>query len=458
MTGLHKDLRQALQSLLGARFSDAPSLREQHGRGESWQPVQAPDAVVWPKSADEVSAIVRACSATRTPIIGFGAGTSLEGHVLAPQGGVCVDFTRMNRIIAVNLEDMDCRVEPGVTREQLNAHLRDSGLFFSVDPGANATLGGMASTRASGTNAVRYGTMRDNVLTLQVVTAEGRTLNTGTRARKSSAGYDLTRLFVGSEGTLGLITELTLRLHPQPEAVSVARVAFANVEAAVQCVVQVMQCGLPMARIELLDALTVGAINAYSQLDLPTQPTLFLEFHGSQTGVAEQAELLGQLAAELGGSAFAWAQQQEERNRLWAARHAALYAILAQRPGAKAWISDVCVPMSQLARCIAETREDLEAGSLYAPIVGHVGDGNFHVVFVIDPDNAGELAEAKRLNERMVQRAIALGGTCTGEHGVGNGKLAYLRQELGDSVDLMRAIKLALDPDNLFNPGKTVWA
>ena len=454
---LEQGLLNQLQNRFGDRFSTGQSVREQHGQGESWVELKAPEAVVWIQSTEEAVELVKLCAEYQVPITPYGAGTSLEGHVQALKGGICVDLSQMDKVLAVNNQDMDCVVQPGVTRKQLNQHLNETGLFFPVDPGADASIGGMVSTRASGTNAVRYGTMKDNVLNVTAVLADGRVIKTAQRARKSSAGYDLTRLFVGSEGTLGIITEVTLKLHPIPEATSAARCNFPSVDEAVQAVIQVIQCGIPIARIELLDELSVKAINSYSKMTLPEQPTLFLEFHGSQQAVEEQAEWVAALVAENGGGDFLWATQTEDRTRIWEARHNAYYASVALRPGCKGWSTDVCVPISALADCIRETREDLNGSFLLAPIVGHVGDGNFHVLFLIDPDKPEEIEEAYRLNGRMVERALKLGGTCTGEHGIGVGKLKYLRQELGDSVDVMQSIKLALDPDQLFNPGKTVW-
>ena len=374
----------------------------------------------------------------------------------ALHGGVSIDLSRMNEVLEVHAEDMDCRVQAGVTRKQLNAYLRDTGLFFPIDPGADASLGGMTATRASGTNAVRYGTMRENVLGMTVVLADGRVIQTGGRARKSAAGYDLTRLFVGSEGTLGVITDVRLRLHGIPEAVSAAVCSFDTLEGAINSVILTIQSGVPVARIELLDEVQMDAINRYSKLDFPVLPTLFFEFHGTPRGVQEQAETVGGIAAGFGGSQFRWETKPEERNKLWQARHDAYYAVLALRPGAKGWATDVCVPISRLAECILETKRDIEESGLLAPIVGHVGDGNFHLSFVIDPDDKEEMARAETLNEHMVMRALAVGGTCTGEHGIGIGKMAFLRAEHGDAVAVMRTIKLALDPQNLMNPGKVL--
>jgi D-lactate dehydrogenase (cytochrome) len=451
-------LPEALLADLAARFGPRLHLseaqRRQHGRSETHFAERLPDAVVYAHSPEEVLALVRACIAHDTPIIPFGAGTSLEGNTTPVRGGISLDLSEMNRIVAVNPEDADCTVEAGVRREQLNAHLRDLGLFFPIDPGADATLGGMAATRASGTNAVRYGTMREAVLALRIVTPDGRDLRTSRRARKSAAGYDLTRLMIGSEGTLGVITEVTLRLHPIPEAMASAVCSFETLAGAVDTVVQTIQCGVPVARVELLDEVQVHAVNRRSGLGLAEAPTLFFEFHGSQRYVEEQAELVGALASANGGGAFAWSTRPEERSRLWKARHEAYYAALALRPGAIGWVTDVCVPISRLAECIVETRRDLDGTPIPSPILGHVGDGNFHVIFVIDPDAPEELAEAQQLNERLVARALAMDGTCTGEHGIGMGKQAALVAELGEAVDLMRAIKQALDPKGLFNPGK----
>ncbi|HSG37971.1 MAG TPA: FAD-linked oxidase C-terminal domain-containing protein, partial [Paracoccaceae bacterium] len=396
------------------------------------------------------------CAAHGCPVIGWGAGTSLEGHGLAIRGGVSVDFSRMNAVLEVNPEDMDARVQPGVTREALNAELRATGLFFPVDPGANASLGGMAATRASGTTAVRYGTMRDNVLGLEVVLADGRIIRTGTRARKSSAGYDLTALFVGSEGTLGLITELTLRLRGQPQATSAAVCAFETMDGAVSAVIETIQSGVPMARIEFVDAATALAVNGYSGASFPALPHLLVEFHGTEAGVAEQAETFGAIAAEHGGRGFDWARQAEDRNRLWKMRHDAYLAILASRPGARAIVTDVCVPISRLAEAVAETQADIAASPIPGPILGHVGDGNFHAILLMDTSNALEVEAAEALSARMAERALRLGGTVTGEHGVGMGKLGYMEAEHGGGWDVMGAIKAALDPDGIMNPGKIV--
>ncbi|HVH76932.1 MAG TPA: FAD-linked oxidase C-terminal domain-containing protein [Stellaceae bacterium] len=451
-----ESLFAALRQLLGDRFSTSPAICAQHGKDESYHPAHSPDAVAFARSTEEVSGIVALCARSKTPVIAFGTGTSLEGHVAALKGGVCIDLSQMNRILRVNAEDMDATVEAGVTRKALNEHLRDTGLFFPIDPGADASLGGMAATRASGTNAVRYGTMRENVLSLTVVLADGRVIRTAHRARKSAAGYDLTRLFIGSEGTLGIITEVTLRLYGIPEAISAAVCAFPTIGAAVDTVILTIQSGVPVARIELLDEAQIDAINKYSKLDNPVAPTLFFEFHGSAAGVAEQVETVKALAAEHGGGDFRWATTPEERSKLWQARHDAYYAALARRPGSKGWATDVCVPISRLAECIAETKRDLEHSSIPSALVGHVGDGNFHLVFMIDPDCPEEIAEASRLNDRMVARALAMDGTSTGEHGVGYGKMEFLVAEHGEALSVMRAIKRALDPENLLNPGKIV--
>ena len=446
----------SLRQLLGDRLSTSPAVCAHHGKDESYHAPHAPDAVAFAHSTEEVAAIVKLCADHKTPVIAFGAGTSLEGQVAALAGGVCIDMSQMNRILRVNAADLDASVEAGVTRKQLNEHLRDTGLFFPIDPGADASLGGMAATRASGTNAVRYGTMRENVLALTVVLADGRVIRTARRARKSAAGYDLTRLFVGSEGTLGIITEVTLRLYGIPEAISAAVCAFPNIEGAVDTVILTIQNGVPVARIELLDECQMAAINKYSKLDHKVAPTLFFEFHGSPAGVAEQAETVNAIASEHGGDDFHWATTSEERSKLWQARHDAYYAALALRPGSKGWATDVCVPISRLAECITETKRDLAQSPLPYALVGHVGDGNFHLVFMIDPNRPEEVAEASRLNDRMVARALAMEGTSTGEHGVGYGKMDFLIAEHGEAVSVMRTIKKALDPDGILNPGKIV--
>ena len=450
------ELLAVLRLIVGERVTTTAAILDRHGRDESFHPSMPPDAVVFAHATDEVSRVVTACAARGVPIIPFGTGTSLEGHVAALQGGVCVDMSEMNQILAVNAEDLDCRVQPGVTRKQLNTHLRDTGLFFPIDPGADASLGGMAATRASGTNAVRYGTMRENVLSLEVVMADGRIIRTARRSKKSSAGYDLTRLFVGSEGTLGLITEVTVRLYGIPEATSAAVCAFPDMESAVNTVIMTIQSGIPVARIELLDALQMDACNKYSDLDYALQPTLFFEFHGSEAGVFEQVDQVKGIAGEFGGDDFKWATKAEDRTKLWQARHDAYYAGIALRPGGKGIATDVCVPISKLAECILETQADIAESGLIAPIVGHVGDGNFHLVIVVDPDDADEMARAEALNERMVMRALAMDGTCTGEHGVGYGKMGFLEAEHGEAISVMRDLKRALDPNNIMNPGKIV--
>jgi D-lactate dehydrogenase (cytochrome) len=455
------DALQALTGRLrddyGDRAVTAQAVREQHSHGEGLADAALPDVVVFPHTNDEVAAIVRLCHAARIPIIAFGVGTSLEGHVAALYGGVCLDFSQMNRVLEVNDADLDCRVQAGVTREQLNTELKGTGLFFPIDPGANATIGGMASTRASGTNAVRYGTMRENVLGLTVVTADGRIVKTGGRARKSSAGYDLTRLLVGSEGTLGIITEVQLRLYGLPEAISAAVCQFPDLKSAVDTVIVAMQLGIPVARIELLDDVQMDACIRYSQLtEFAPKPTLFFEFHGSEAGVREQAETIQSLAADHGGSRFQWATKPEDRSRLWKARHNAYYAALALAPGKQGFATDACVPISRLTDCVLETQADIVQTGLIAPIVGHVGDGNFHLVVLFDPARPEERAKAEALAARVALRAIAMGGTCTGEHGVGMHKLDALVAEHGEAVTLMQAVKRALDPHDILNPGKTV--
>jgi D-lactate dehydrogenase (cytochrome) len=447
----------ALAARFGNRLVTSQAVREQHGNTVTWIENQPPDAVVFPQETKDVQDIVRLCAGHGMPVIAFGTGTSLEGHVNAPQGGICIDFRDMNRVVAVHAEDLDCVVEPGITRKQLNEYLRDQGLFFAIDPGADASLGGMAATRCSGTNAVRYGTMKDNVLGMKVVLANGELMHTGTRARKSAAGYDLTRLIVGSEGTLGVITEVTLRLHGIPEAIAAGVCPFPSVEAACRAAILTIQSGIPVARIELLDDLQVKASNAYSKLTLPERPMLFLEFHGSDAGVAEQSQRFGDIAQELGGGPFDWATRQEDRNRLWQARHDAYWAGRALRAGAQAVATDVCVPISRLAECVTETQRDVAASELMAPIIGHVGDGNFHLTLLVDMKDAAEVARAKGLVERLAERALAMDGTCTGEHGVGQGKMKYLAAEHGEpALDAMRALKRALDPANIMNPGKIV--
>lgn len=444
----------SLHELLGDRLSRAAPVREQHGKDASYHPCVPPDAVAFAQSTEEVSEIVKLCARHKVPIIPFGTGTGMEGNVVALRGGVCIDISQMNRILQLSPGDLDATVEAGVTHEQLNERLRDSGLFFSVDPGANSTIGGMAATRASGTNSVRYGTMRENVLSLTVVLPDGRVIRTARRARKSAAGYDLTRLFVGSEGTLGVITEVTVRLYGVPAAISSAVCSFPSVEAAVNVVIRTIQEAVPVARIELADTVQMDAINKYSKLNLVVAPTLWLEFHGTEASVAEQAKMVQMIVSEHGGSDFFWATKPEDRRKLWRARHDVVYADRALREGAQLWATDVCVPISRLAECITETQKDLASSFLPTPIVGHAGDGNFHVCFVLNPYDPKEMAEAERLNQRLVHRALSLDGTCTGEHGIGCGKIDFLIAEHGEAVSVMRTIKQALDPDNIMNPGK----
>ncbi len=451
------DLVTRLMADYGDRAHTSQSARDQHSHGEGLADAGLPDVVVFPHTNDEVAAIVRLCHAARVPVIAFGVGTSLEGHVAALYGGVCVDLSEMNRVLEVNAEDLDCRVQAGVLREQLNAELKGTGLFFPIDPGANATLGGMAATRASGTNAVRYGTMRENVLGLTIVTPDGRIIRTGGRSRKSSAGYDLTRLYVGAEGTLGIITEIQLRLYGVPEAISAGICQFDSLDSAVRTVILAMQHGIPVARIELLDDVQMEACIRYSKLEgFAAKPTLLFEFHGSEAGVAEQVAQMRAITEEFGGSAFEWATKPEDRTRLWKARHAAYYAAKAMFPGKHVFATDACVPISRLADCVLETKADADATGLVAPIVGHVGDGNFHLCVLFDPDDAGERERAEGLARRISLRAIAMGGTCTGEHGIGVHKLDALVAEHGDAVEIMQTIKRALDPRNIMNPGKTV--
>jgi D-lactate dehydrogenase (cytochrome) len=447
----------ALTAAFGNRVVTSQAVREQHGNTVTWIINQPPDAVVYPQSTEDVQLIVRICSANRVPIIPFGVGTSLEGHVNAPRGGVSIDFRDMNKVLAVHAEDLDCIIEPGITRKMLNEQLRDSGLFFPIDPGADASLGGMAATRCSGTNAVRYGTMKDNVIALKVVLANGEVIDTARRARKTAAGYDLTRLMVGSEGTLGVITQLTLRLSGIPEAISGGTCPFPSVEACCNTAIHTIQSGIPVARIELLDALQVRACNLHSRLGLPETPMLFLEFHGTEASVAEQSKRFGEIAAEFGGGPFTWTTRPEERTRLWEARHHAALSNFTLRPGASMVATDVCVPISRLAECVTETQRDIEESRILAPIVGHVGDGNFHLTLLIDMDDADEVKRAKALSERLVERALAMDGTCTGEHGVGQGKMKYMVAEHGAAaLNVMASIKRALDPQNIMNPGKIV--
>ena len=449
-----QSVTEELKALLGERVSTNPTVRDTHGKDESWHHPHRPDAVAFPNSTEEVAEIVKICAKYKIPVVAYGTGTCLEGNVIPHHGGIVVDMMNMDQVLRVSAEDLDCTVQARVTRKQLNEYIRDQGLFFPIDPGADASLGGMAATRASGTNAVRYGTMRENVLALTVVLADGRIIRTSRRARKSSAGYDLTRLFVGSEGTLGIITEVTLRLYGIPEAMAAAVCSFDSLEGAVNTVIQTIQLGIPVARIELLDDVEMDAVNKYSKLDYPVKDTLFLEFHGTEAGVKEQAEMVQAIAAENTGGDFKWATRPEDRNKLWQARHDVTYASKSLRPGAEIWATDVCVPISRLAECILETKKDLKDSFLIAPLVGHVGDGNFHLGFLIDRDDPKELAEAERLNERLVMRALAMDGTCTGEHGIGLGKMKFLTAEHGEGVAVMRQIKKALDPDNIMNPGK----
>ncbi len=443
-----------LKALLGDRVSTNATVRDTHGKDESWHHPHRPDAVVFPNTTEEVSEVVKICARHKLPVVAYGTGTCLEGNVIPHHGGVVVDLLNLDQVLRVSAEDLDCTVQARVTRKQLNEYIRDQGLFFPIDPGADASLGGMAATRASGTNAVRYGTMRENVLALTVVLADGRIIKTSRRARKSAAGYDLTRVFVGSEGTLGIITEVTLRLYGIPEAMASAVCSFDTLSGAVDTVIQTIQLGIPVARIELLDDLEMDAVNKFSKLDYPVKDTLFLEFHGTEAGVKEQAETVQELAAENGGGDFKWATKAEDRNKLWAARHDVTYASKALRPGCEIWATDVCVPISRLAECILETKKDLADSFLMAPLVGHVGDGNFHLGFLINRDDPKELEEAERLNDRLVMRALAMDGTCTGEHGIGLGKMKFMTAEHGEGVAVMRAIKKALDPDNIMNPGK----
>ncbi len=457
--GLSPATLAALTAELKARFGNklvtSEAVRRQHGHTLTWLKTQPPDAVLFVETREDVVEAVRICAAHDAPIIPFGAGSSLEGHINAPHGGLSLDFTRMNKVLAVHAEDLDCVIEPGITRKTLNSHLRDSGLFFPIDPGADASIGGMAATRASGTNAVRYGTMKDNVLSLGIVTADGAYIRTASRARKSSAGYDLTRLYVGSEGTLGVIVEVTLRLSGIPEAISGGHCSFPDVRSACLATIQTIQSGIPIARIELLDQLQVKACNNYSKLGLPETPMLFVEFHGSQDGVAEQSRRFGEIAVDNGGGPFVWTTQAEERTKLWQARHDVFWASATLRPGARGFATDVCVPISRLADCVEETQRDIAESGLVAPIVGHVGDGNFHVAPLVDMNDADEIERAEAFAERLALRAIAMDGTCTGEHGVGQKKGPYLIDEHGlEALDLMQRLKAAFDPMNIFNPGK----
>ena len=461
LTELRRPLPDAflasLRELFGDRLSTSQAMREHHGRDESSYDPMLPDAVVFAQSTQEVAAAVALCNEYKVPVIPYGTGTSLEGHILALSGGLSIDLLQMNRVIAVHAQDLTVTVQPGVTRKQLNVEIKDTGLFFPIDPGADASLGGMAATRASGTNAVRYGTMRENVLGLTVVTADGKIIKTGTRAKKSSAGYDLTRLFVGSEGTLGIITEVTLKLYPQPESISAAVCSFNDIASAVNTVIVTMQMGVPVARVEFLDENGVKAINKHDKLTLPEKPLLLFEFHGSENGVKEQAEIVQEIAQDHGAIGFEWATKPEDRSRLWQARHNAYFALLQLRPGCRAISTDCCVPISHLAEILLVTKADCEQQQLTHSIIGHVGDGNFHVQMMVDPNDPEDIARAEAVNARMVERAIAMDGTCTGEHGVGLHKMDFLIQEHGEgAIDTMRSIKHALDPYNILNPGKII--
>lgn len=454
MDCLSPNFVQPLQSRFGERFSTSPSLLEQHSNTETHISGGLPDAVIFVENTEDVAETVKLCAAHRVPIVPYGAGTSLEGHLTAVRGGISMDFSRMNQVLRVSEADLDCTVQAGVTREQLNQFLRDKGLFFPIDPGANATIGGMASTRASGTNAVRYGTMRENTLALKVVLPDGQIIHTGSRARKSSAGYDLTRLFVGAEGTLGIITEVTLRLYGIPEIISAAVCSFGSIKQAVDVAMAVIQLGIPVARMELMDRSLIKAVNAYSNLTLAEEDTLAFEFHGAPAGVQEQIAMVQEIVREHQGKDFTWAESAEDRHKLWAARHKAHYACLAMRPGGKAWTSDVCVPISELSGSILHTRALLDRCSVPTIILGHVGDGNYHVEFVVDPNAPQEAAEVAAINKKIVHHALSVGGTCTGEHGVGLGKIGYMREEHGAAVDLMARLKRSIDPDDIMNPGK----
>ncbi len=446
---------EALAARFGNHLITSQAVREQHAHTTTWLPMQAPDAVVMARTTEDIQDVVRICAKHRVPVIPFGTGTSLEGQVNAPAGGICIDLREMNRILAVHSDDLDCVIEPGVTRKALNEHLRDQGLFFPIDPGADASIGGMASTRASGTNAVRYGTMKDNILALKIVRADGEIITTGTRAKKSSAGYDLTHLFIGAEGTLGIISEITLKLRGIPQSIAAGACSFETVKGACDATILAIQTGIPVARIELLNAAQVKACNAYSKLTLPETPLLLLEFHGTEADVAEQSAMFGEIAKECGGGGFEWATRPEDRTRLWQARHDAYWAVRGLRPGAQAVATDVCVPISRLAECVVETEKDLETVGLISPIVGHVGDGNFHCSMLVDVSDPDEMQRADGFLHRLVERALAMGGTCTGEHGIGQGKQQYLETELGpEAVQAMRALKAALDPHNILNPGK----
>jgi D-lactate dehydrogenase (cytochrome) len=447
----------ALRARFGDRFSETAAVREHHGRDESPYPPMLPDGVVFAQSTEEVAFVAGLCNQHRVPLIAYGAGSSLEGHLLAIQGGISLDVSQMNQVLAINAEDLTATVQAGVTRKQLNEEIRDTGLFFPIDPGADASLGGMSATRASGTNAVRYGTMRENVVSLTVVTADGRVVRTAGRARKSSAGYDLTRIFVGSEGTLGIITEVTVRLYPQPEAVSAAVCNFPSLDAAVRSVIEIIQMGVPIARVEFMDAASVRAVNLHSKLNLRETPMLVFEFHGSPAGVQEQAQTVQAITSEHGGQDFEWAERPEDRNRLWTARHNAFFAALQLRPGCRGSTTDVCVPISRLADCVGETDADLARSGIPYIILGHMGDGNFHVVMLLDPDSEEEWRQSEEINHRLVRRAIAADGTCTGEHGVGLHKMQFMLEEHGaDALALMRSLKHAFDQNNILNPGKVI--
>ncbi|WP_194724597.1 FAD-binding oxidoreductase [Noviherbaspirillum malthae] len=451
------ELLAALESIFEDRFSTSQAMREHHGRDESSYDPMPPDAVVFAQTTEEVAQAVKLCNLHEVPIIPYGTGTSLEGHILALRGGVTIDLSQMNQVLAVHAEDQTATVQAGVTRKQLNQEIRDTGLFFPIDPGADASLGGMAATRASGTNAVRYGTMRENTLALTVVTSDGRIIKTGTRAKKSSAGYDLTRVFVGSEGTLGIITEVTVRIYPQPEAVSAAVCSFPTTADAVNAVIQTIQMGVPVARVEFLDEKSVHAINVHDKLNLPEKPLLLFEFHGSERGVEEQAQTVQEIVAEFNAIGFEWATRPEDRSRLWAARHNAYFAMLQMRPGGRGISTDCCVPISRLAECILDTKADCEKNGIIHAIIGHVGDGNFHVLMMVDPSDPADVAKAEGVNARMVARAISMDGTCTGEHGVGMHKMDFLVQEHGEeAIATMRMLKHALDPKNIMNPGKII--
>ncbi len=448
------DIVGVLRRILGERCSLSAYDIESHSHDESFHPPAAPDAVAFPKSNEEVAQIVQACAAHETPVIPFGAGTAVEGHVQAVNGGISLDLSRMDRVLQLRTDDLDCRVQAGIRRLALNDHLERHGLWLPIDPGADASIGGMAATGASGTTTVRYGTIRENVLGLTCVLADGRIITTGGRAQKSSAGYDLTKLMLGSEGTLSVITEVQLKLHPLPESVAAAVCSFPSVGASVDTVIEVLQSGIPVARCEFLDSASMQAVSAYAKLELEVAPTIFFEFHGTRASVAEQADLTGSIAAEHGGGSFQWATERERRENLWHARHHAYYAIKALRPGSYGWVSDTCVPISQLSASIEQAQADIDAAGLTAPILGHVGDGNFHAIFLVDPSDRAELGRASKVNNRMIESAIAAGGTCTGEHGIGLGKLDWLRAEHGEGAAVMRALKDALDPAGILNPGK----